>query len=431
MIAHIRSRLTILYTTVFGVFLLAFVSVVCGSVFWTTYNERIEEITLLAKRIAREQRQVLLQHNRTPHSPPVEMSIEEDYDISGQVFYYVLDIDRRLVKADLPVSALRQAILAKIMAWDSSEKTRLITVPLATGHDATIIITEQCVVSGGNQIGIVYVGRDVTAFTRTVLHGIFIITMTAILFFALAMVIGYFLSGKVIIPIGQSIDRQKQFVADASHELRNPLSVLLTSIEAVEMDKDNVLSPFSKQIMNDAKEEFARLKRLVNDLLTLARIDAGDTHVHKETIGLNAMTEQVIRSLKAVAERKEVNIALEADELLELYADSERLYQILYILIENAIKYSPAKTNVSVQIKRAANGVKIVVTDRGPGIRPEFHDRIFERFFRVDEARSRDIEGSGLGLPIARSIVDAHHGTITVYSKPGEGTQFVVFLPNN
>ena len=238
-----------------------------------------------------------------------------------------------------------------------------------------------------------------------------------------------------MVPIAQSITRQKKFVADASHELRNPLSVLLTSVEAVEMDKDSKLSPFALQIIKDAKEEFLRLKRLLNDLLTLARADTGDIKLRKEDFSLESVAVQVIRSLKAVAEQKNISVHLNVDDPIELNADPERIHQLLYILIDNGLKHSPCGSEVSVRVERVRSDrtsyAKVVVEDTGPGIPPEFQREIFQRFFRIDEARVRDTEGSGLGLSIAQWIVDAHQGKIYVNSEQGKGSQFVVMLPTN
>lgn len=431
MISRIRKKLTLLYSVIFGFFLLGFIGIICAGIVWTVYTDRNEEIKLLAKGIAREQRQTLLDHRRNPVQPPAEMSIEDDHDISGQVFYYVLDDQRQLVKVDMPVPVLRQAVYAAITEWTSSRQTKLLTIPLSTENTATIIVAEESVFSGSTFLGTVYVGRDVTAYARVLMRGIIILITAAILFFVLAVFISYYLAGRVIVPIEQSIERQKQFVADASHELRNPMSVLLTSIEGVEMDKDNVLSPFSRQILADAKDEFTRLKRLVNDLLTLARMDAGDIRVKKENFCLDTVAEQVIRSLRAAAERKRIRIQLKATTSVKVCADPERIHQLLYILVENAVKYSHEKSKVAVKIERSATGVEIVVTDNGPGIRSEHLEQIFERFYRVDESRSRAIEGSGLGLSIAQAIVNAHQGKISVDSSLGEGTQFIVSIPIN
>lgn len=434
MLAEIRRKLANLYTLVFGLFLLGFIGIVCAGLVWGTYVERTEEIKILASEIARGQRAEIMKHYQNTNLAPQELPVEDDYDISGQVFYYIFDRKGQLVKADPPVPVLREATYAQIINWDPSKDTKIAIVALPTGGTATLVLAAHKVQKGEKVLATVYVGRDITAYARVIMRSVLTLAGVAFSFLILAAIIGYLLAGKVTIPIEQSIRRQKQFVADASHELRNPLSVLLTSIEGIEMDKDNILSPFSREIMRDAKEEFFRLKGMVNDLLTLARADTGDIQLRKEHFSLELVVEQVIRSLKYAAERKEISIQMYLTNPIELNADAERIHQLLYILIDNAIKYSSPNSKVSVQLAKVqtseTSNVKIIVADTGPGIPSDFQEKIFQRFFRIDEARSRDIEGSGLGLSIAQWIVDAHEGEIYVKSVQGKGSQFVVLLPN-
>jgi len=419
---------------VFGLFLLVFTGIVCCILIWGTYVERTEEIEVLASEIARDQLDLIVQQYKKVNVTPQEIPVEDAYDISGQVFYYIMDPKNQLVKADPPVSILRGAVYDQIMNWDPLENTKIATVTLPTGETAALVLTAHKVHSRESLLATVYVGRDVTAYARGLVRSILTLTGSAFLFLILAAVIGYFLAGKVTIPMEQSIKRKKQFIADASHELRTPLSVLLSSIEAIEMDNDNVLSPFSLQIMNDAKDEFFRLKRLVNDLLTLARADTGDIKLKKEIFSLNLVTEQVIRSLQTVAVQKKIRVQMVMNEQIELNADPERIHQLLYILVDNGLKYSSANSEVSVYLERVQNGtvpyIKIVVEDTGPGIPLKFKKQIFQRFFRIDESRSRVTEGSGLGLSIAQWIVDAHQGEICVNSEPSKGSQFIVLIPN-
>jgi two-component system sensor histidine kinase CiaH len=433
MISKTRKKLTVVYTTVFGLFLTAFIGIVCAGLVWGTYVERTEEIKILAKEIAREQRELIVRYYQNIQSPPTATG-EDDYDISGQVFFYILDVNGQIIKADQPVPVLREAAYTQIMNWNPLDTIKYATVTLPTGDTAVLVFAAQKVHRGETLLATVYVGRDVTAYARVLLRSVLTLIGVSFVFLFLAAAVGYFLAGKVTIPMEQSIKRKKQFIADASHELRTPLSVLLTSIEAIEMDKDNVLSPFSLQIMSDAKEEFFRLKRLVNDLLTLARADTGDITLKKEIFSLTLVTEQVLRSLKPAAEDKNMSLLCNVTESIELNADPERIHQLLFILIDNSIKYSLPNSEVAVYLERiqTAKGpfVKIVVEDNGPGIPSEYKKQIFQRFFRIDESRSRDIEGSGLGLSIAQWIVDVHQGEISVSSELNQGSRFIVLIPN-
>lgn len=434
MISKIRRKLTILYTFVFGMFLLVFIGIVCSGLIWGTYIERTNEIKLMASEISREQKSVIVQYYRSTNFTPEKTPIEDDYDISGHVFYYILDRDGEIIKADLPIPVLREEVYAKIATWNPSADVEIDTVALPNDETAVLALASHKVYRGEQLIATVYAGRDVTAYSRVLIRSILTLAISALIFLILAAVIGYYLSAKVTVPIEQSIRRQKQFVADASHELRNPLSVLLTSFEAIEMDKDSILSSFASQILIDAKEEFFRLKALVNDLLTLARADTGEIKLKKERFLLEIVCEQVIRSLRSASEHKEINVKLIITKPVEVYADPERIHQLLYILIDNGIKYTPSKGEVIVELDRIENDklqyIRIVVRDTGAGIPLEFQQQIFQRFFRIDEARSRDTEGSGLGLSIAKWIVEAHQGKISVYSELYKGSQFIVLIPN-
>ena len=433
MLSETRKKLTIVYTMVFGLFLLAFTGIVCFILIWGTYAERTEEIKVLSSDIARDQLDFIEKQQQKATITPQEIPVEDDYDISGQVFYYILDSKSQLIKADPTIPALRGVVYDKIMNWDPLKDTKIATATLPTGETAVFILTAHQVHSKESFLATIYVGRDVTAYARGLVRSILTLTGSAFLFLILAAVIGYFLAGKVIVPMEQSIKRKKQFIADASHELRTPLSVLLTSIEAIEMDKDNVLSPFSLQIISDAKDEFFRLKRLVNDLLTLARADTGDIKLKKEMFALDLVIQQVIRSLKIAAEQKKISVNFVMTGAIELYADPERIHQLIYILVDNGLKYSSPNSEVSIHLAQVQNGtvsyVKIVVEDTGLGIPSRFQEQIFQRFFRIDESRSRAIEGSGLGLAIAQWIVDAHQGEICVHSESNKGSQFIVLIP--
>jgi two-component system, OmpR family, sensor histidine kinase CiaH len=252
------------------------------------------------------------------------------------------------------------------------------------------------------------------------------------LFLIIASGAGHFLAKRAMIPIKQSFTRQREFVADASHELRTPLSVLLASVDVVQADEGNRMSSFSTQVLHDMKDEIRKMSKIVGDLLTLARADTGVLELLKEIFDAQYVTKQVIRSLQTLASEKKIDIELEGPDALPVYADPERINQLLYILIDNAIKYTPQEGHVKVKLESVVDAgpkLKITVHDTGISIASEHQKLIFERFYRVDKIRSREASGTGLGLAIARWIVEAHGGTIAVESEPGKGSSFIVLLP--
>nr|WP_243237189.1 ATP-binding protein [Heliobacterium chlorum] len=236
-----------------------------------------------------------------------------------------------------------------------------------------------------------------------------------------------------MVPIVQSFTRQREFVADASHELRTPLSVLHSSIEVIEADDRRNLSEFSQQVLSDMKDEVRRMTRLVGDLLTLARADSGNLELLRETFDLRSLIDQILRTFQHQATSK--GVALEAEGLptIPIWGDRERIAQLLFILVDNAVKYTPigGKITLSLAVAKQTKGqqVRVIVQDSGIGIPLNDQPRIFDRFYRVDKGRSRQMGGTGLGLSIARWIVEAHGGTIQVESTPGRGSTFSVSLP--
>ena len=190
MLSRIRRNLTVLYTVVFGLFLLAFIGMVYTSLLWGTYREETDEIRLLAGQIAREQRAEIIQYYKNGNPAPKEIVSEDDYDITGQVFYYILDRNGRVIKADLPVPVLREAVYAQVMTWDPSKDTYLVTVPIPSGEVATVVFAAHKVHSGEKLLATIYAGRDVTAYSRVLKRSVLTIAGMGVLFFLLAALIG-------------------------------------------------------------------------------------------------------------------------------------------------------------------------------------------------------------------------------------------------
>jgi len=221
------------------------------------------------------------------------------------------------------------------------------------------------------------------------------------------------------------------FLADVSHELRTPLTVLYGNAQVgLALDPEEE----QKQILHEMVEESRRMSRLVEDLLFLARSDSTSPSMRPETVSAALFSSELAGRAEVLA--REHGATLQTDLRAEgaLSADPSRLEQAVFILLDNAIKYGPPGGVVTLRsdVTRAdthAGMLRITVEDRGPGIPKEDLPQIFERFYRVNKARSRKMGGAGLGLPIARTIVEAHGGHITAESRPGEGTRMSIHLP--
>lgn len=229
--------------------------------------------------------------------------------------------------------------------------------------------------------------------------------------------------------IKQLENARKEFVANVSHELRTPLSMIKGYIETLldgAKDDPEVAARFLKIIEKHAD----RLTFLIEDLLTISRLESGQTVMNLQSVALAEICDRVIEDLRQLADKREIGIVSRIEAGLQAEADSSRLQQVLFNLVDNAIKYG--RKGGRVEICAGPNGdgyLKVSVADDGPGIPPEAQERVFERFYRVDKARSREQGGTGLGLAIVKHIVSAHTGEVWVESSPGQGASFCFTVP--
>lgn len=429
MFSSIRNRLTIQYAAVMAVFLLTFIVVSYSGILWLLYREEQQDIRAFTEEEAREA--VFMLQQKKAGVPLGDDATGSD--AGNKLFFYLYDSQGLLVMHQPPVPEARPFIRNFIAQWsvpDGEGKIKRLT--LENGEKAVFIMCSLPVYDGPSLLGRVYVGEDITSYYGMLKTMLIVLASVALLFLLAAAYLGHVLAGKAIVPISQAFTRQQEFAADASHELRTPLSILMTSIDAVQADDETKLTPFSSQLLADMKNEIKRMSRLVTNLLTLARADAGVMSLIKEQFDVAAVAEQTLRSFQPLADEKGVCLELDGQKPLPLFADRERIAQLLLILIDNAIKYTASGGSVKVSASPAPGkkaSVILTVADTGAGISPEYADLIFERFYRVDKARSREEGGFGLGLPIARWIAAAHGGTIRLESAPGQGSVFTVTLP--
>lgn len=256
---------------------------------------------------------------------------------------------------------------------------------------------------------------------KVIIAGLFIGT-TAI------FIAGYFLARRALIPIQDAWDKQQQFVADASHELRTPLTVIQSNAELILRHPENSIEQESRRVTTILRETM-RVNKLVATLLTLARADANQNEMNFGQVNINEIIEPIAEQFQLLAEHKDIAFKVVAGSSLRLIGDRERLHQLIVILLDNAVKFTSKPGTVELRCYEKSNSLHIEVEDTGCGIPPEDLSHVFDRFFRGDKSRSRDIGGTGLGLSIAYWIVDKHGGKIKADSQPGKGTVLHVTLP--
>lgn len=236
----------------------------------------------------------------------------------------------------------------------------------------------------------------------------------------------YFLAGRTLKPIEQMLDDQNRFIADASHELRTPLTALKSEIEVSLRDKDLKLRE-AKKLLESNLEEVNRLSLLSERMTDLVRCQKINNQTFKQ-IKISQVWQEAIKQVKPLLLQKQINLHRDSQDYV-LEGVFDRLVQLLVILLDNAVKYSQIKYQIFLTTSQLDHQIRIEVKDEGMGIDKRDLPYIFDRFFQADKSRSENASGFGLGLSIAKNIVNMHSGTIAVESKPGKGTKFIIWLP--
>lgn len=222
---------------------------------------------------------------------------------------------------------------------------------------------------------------------------------------------------------------RKEFVANVSHELKTPLTTIKSYTETIldsVIDNKELTISFLQVVDSEAE----RMARLVRDLLQLSNLDYEQSKWNKKVVDLNKIVEKSMLKLDVSAKNKDHRMEANlSEDPINIYADEDRIEQVILNLLSNCIKYTPEGGNIHIDLQANNNMAFLKIKDNGIGIPKEDLSRIFERFYRVDKARSRELGGTGLGLSIAQQIIEAHEGNIEIFSEEGKGTEAVIKLP--
>ena len=421
-----RLRLTLIYSSLMCLFLVLLITGVRFAMEWSLFSEQERELSDAAEGIA-EAQAYQIQHPRA--------TIDENRyyrNTNDRLFFYIFE-DRwgqlvGFVRASFKVEPFILEYMNK-KAIPSGE-IKVFAYPNENGRMTRIMMTSRKIrVDDIEQTA--YVGKDVTALYSGLQKATYVLVVVGVLALIIASVIGHVMAGRAIIPMKEAYEKQKQFAADASHELRTPLAVVMASADLLLADK-SIQNPLLREVIEDLKGEVKKMSKLVSDLLMVARSDNNALKMKIQKLNLGDLLEQNIRMMTPLAEKK--GIKLEGVELrkVTIQGDEQKIKQLILILVDNAIKYTTDGGRVLVTLESADDEkVTFSVQDSGIGIAPEDQERIFERFYRVDKARSREMGGNGLGLSIATEILRLHGGKISVESELGVGTKFKVTLKTN
>lgn len=415
--------------------MLLFIGIVYGLLYWTIFADQNEQL------LATVEQEVQAIESRLASNSLADLTsspLNRDVD---QFFYYVVALDGQVLAGDEQVPESREALLRAVTDLElRKDSTDEITLRIDSpgrerferdrerGGDKQVVrlLTAGApIVQEGQPVAYLYIGKDLT-FAYQVLRWVpVLLGGLAVLFLGLAVLLSFWMSKRAMAPVAAAYGKQREFVADASHELRTPLSVMLASINLLEMEAhETQVKP-----INVLKNEVKRMSQLVGDLLTLARSDSESVDIHWAPLDLASVIRDAVAALEPLAKEKQVTLDAELPVSIPMTGDVDRLMQLAYILLHNAVHYTPSGGQIKVLAEAVGHHVVLRVTDTGIGMTPEETEKIFDRFYRADKARSRQNGGHGLGLSIAKWIVERHDGRIDVISAPEHGSVFTCTLP--
>jgi signal transduction histidine kinase len=422
-----RWRLTLWFAGAFAIILV----VIGGAVFFTARQSLLDQVE---EDLQRQGDAVVAAQQADPQgSDPQRRVTANDIlrvlSASGS-FYVILDEDGKFVDSSQSINAANLTLPPPeiVMRDADGPKSGFHRASTAGGDQLRLVARPINYSTLGSRLtfsGYVEIGRSIEPELSSLRRLLIILIGGGVGGLALAAAGGYWLAGRALKPIRATMESQRAFVADASHELRTPLSLIRANAEMMQRHPTEPDPAFAEDII----KETDRLAYLVSQLLTLARSDAADAPLEKTPIDVNQLAGDMARQMRLLASEKQIAVNLQTDGAATVEGDEQRLGELLLILLDNSIKYTDAGGAVDVSVGRANGRVQIAVSDNGVGIPQESLPRVFDRFYRVDKARSREIGGSGLGLAIARWIAEKHDGRIDIDSEPGKGTKVTVDLP--
>lgn len=417
-----RRRLTLFYSLIMCVFLIALIFIAHKTLEWSIFSEQARELLDTAGNVA-EAQAYFNQH------PGLTLEDAGYKSTNDRLFFYVFNQDGRLSNFARASFHIEPFILDVVSNWQAQEGEVSVFGRKNEREQMTrIMMTAKTVVNDDGSVQTVYVGKDVTAMYNGLQKSTYAMVVLGIVALLLATVLGHILSGRAMVPLREAYEKQRQFAADASHELRTPLAVVMASADLLENDP-SITSPFLKQVIADVRDEVKKMTRLVSDLLLVARSDNKVLKLKLQKFDAAELLSQTARLMQPLADKKHIALDIRNCDAHVIQADEQKIKQLMLILVDNAVKYTPDGGEVHVGFEKAPQGrVRFFVQDTGIGIAKEDQRRIFDRFYRVDKARSREMGGNGLGLSIAQEIVNLHQGSIEVASMLGKGTRFTVEL---
>ncbi|OIK08573.1 HAMP domain-containing sensor histidine kinase [Bacillus sp. MUM 13] len=333
------------------------------------------------------------------------------------------------IRKEMPENLIAEGDLSKLKSEAKSSIPKTAKSGGLEYRSFSILVNKNIKLNGTSvfikRIQLVYnMGRE----REMLSHLLTVIGFGVIISAAAAILAGLFLANKALVPIQSAWNKQTQFAADASHELRTPLAVMKLNLERLFRHPKSSIEQESESI-SQAIGEIKYMSKMISDLLILAGSDSNQLELNVARVNLDELLNKAVQNFSELAALKEIKVESNISCHIDISGDEERLYQLLMILLDNALKYTEEKGCISVGCYVKGSAAHISVADTGAGISADDLPLIFERFYRGDKARTREYEGTGLGLSIAKWIIEAHGGRIRAVSELGKGSEFLLQLP--
>ena len=392
MFSTIRNRLTLFFAGLMIIFLISTNAISYYLLSSIIYNDREKEIIRLANLEAQEHAKELFKLAATlPNEKRGNKSESESFKelekesnkgdddnhnekadqqtaITLHPFYYVLDWQGNQIDGDEPWPKLREEMIEYLKHWRPKPSEIRYNQFRVDDKNIHLIFAGQPIFKDNQYVGSVITGADISQETIVLRQYMIILIALSGVFLLVSIFLSYLMFGKAMIPIIRSFTKQQQFTADASHELRTPLCVIQSSLEVIEAEEKARLSTFSRQVLDDLKDEVRRMSQLLANLLTLARADSSEIQLDIEVFSLNEELERLYRKFQPVAVANQQQLQFDLPEELWISADRERLVQLLLILLDNAIQYSEKPGTITIAAETRGKSLALSVSDTGKGI---------------------------------------------------------------
>lgn len=419
MFDKLKKRLTLIYT---GIFSLIMVFVVAVTVAIGCISVLRTEKDMLIADIYDEWREWI---------GSGELPVDPALVKKGEMMSLMYDADGNIIIDQMTDSPYAAALTAIRASWPEPENETELLYFRDKNGTLHFFLAGGCTFWENGQIQArLYTFLNLEDYYDMAVDGMYFLFLLCAVCIMLAAGGGYYMAAKNIKPLEILFAREHEFAADASHELRTPLTVLSLGVESLQNDDESKLSGFAQEVLRDMQHETKYMSRLIEALLTLARGDEENTPLARAKVDLTEVAVKVCNKMRPLAAKKGLGLEYAAGDAPQVFilGDKNKMEQLLIIFIDNAIKYSESGT-ITVTVYADSMHAVIKVMDEGIGISEGDAQKIFERFYRVDKARSRAAGGFGLGLNIARIIVVRHGGTVSVKPRSPHGSIFTVRLP--